>query len=250
MRRERGRRRSADATPESNDLWLLTYGDLVTTLMAFFVLLYSLSSVSAAKFKATAASLAAALGNRPVITGTADPAGKATTPDATDAYAGNVPLDLGMIDPQLAGVRDDLRKALQAQDLSDQAKIELSKDTVIIRFSDQAFFNSGDATLQPRALPVLDAVAAQLKALQNDIRVEGHTDSEPISTPRFPSNFDLSAARASSVAMYLMEFHHIAPAHMSIAGYGPYHPVAANDTPEGRAQNRRVDIVILPLTGQ
>lgn len=240
------RRRREPHGSEGQDIWLLTYGDLVTTLMAFFILLYSLSSVSAAKFRATAASLAAALGGSnaaAVQIAEGASTGAAVQGDAT------APIDLDLLDPQMVAAEQSLQSVLKDQGLAKDTEIRTSGDKVIIRFGDTALFPSGDSTIQPSARPLLDAVAAKLKKLPNDILVEGHTDSDPIFTARFPSNYDLSGARASSVARYLQDFHGIAPERLSIAGYGPNRPVAPNDTPEGRAKNRRVDIVILPLQG-
>jgi len=118
---------------------------------------------------------------------------------------------------------------------------------LVISLSAISFFASGDATINRAKLPVLDSVLRVLNPLPNQIRIEGFTDSIPISNQRFSDNWDLSAARARNVLRYVIDHSSVPPEHLSIAGYGPYRPVGNNDTEEGRSLNRHVDIIIPPL---
>ena len=116
---------------------------------------------------------------------------------------------------------------------------------IILRTSGKpVMFDSGSAQIRPEFTPILEKIAEELMKIPNDIRIEGHTDNRPIHTPMFPSNWELSAARATSVLRFLVK-KGIDPSRLSAVGYGEFRPVASNDTPEGRAKNRRVEILIL-----
>jgi chemotaxis protein MotB len=118
---------------------------------------------------------------------------------------------------------------------------------LVVRFADQVFFDLGKADLKPEAIEILTRLGPLLKDIPNPIRIEGHTDNLPISTARFPSNWELSTHRATSVIRYLVEELGFSPDKLSAAGYGEYRPIADNETPAGRALNRRVDIVIISM---
>jgi chemotaxis protein MotB len=126
-------------------------------------------------------------------------------------------------------------------------ELELQERGLIVRFAEQVFFDLGEAALKPEALEVLKTLAGTLKTLPNPLRVEGHTDNWPISTARFPSNWELSVHRATNVVRFLIEEEGFDPNKLSVAGYSEYRPIRPNDTAEDRAMNRRVDIVILSL---
>jgi chemotaxis protein MotB len=119
------------------------------------------------------------------------------------------------------------------------------KEGIVIRLSGSYLFDSGRAELKPNSLGVLDAVATELRALPNYVRVDGHTDSTPIDSPRYPTNWELSAARALTVTRYLSESDGMPAGRLNAAGYGEYHPLVPNDSRDHRAQNRRVEIHIL-----
>jgi chemotaxis protein MotB len=116
---------------------------------------------------------------------------------------------------------------------------------VITLLSDKAYYDSGSADLRPETKKLLDVVAGQLRAVSNEVRVEGSTDNVPIATAEYPTNWELSAARSTGVTRYLVEHAKIIPTRISFAGYGEYRPKFANDTDAHRQQNRRVDVVIL-----
>ena len=121
----------------------------------------------------------------------------------------------------------------------------LQERGLVIRVSDQFFFHTGEAAIRPDVLPFLKVLGQTLQGMDNSIRIEGHTDNVPINTVQFPSNWELSTARATTIIRYFITNFQFDPQKLSAAGYGEYRPVAANDTSEGRDQNRRVDVVIL-----
>ncbi|MFS8572384.1 MAG: OmpA family protein [Clostridia bacterium] len=140
---------------------------------------------------------------------------------------------------------DALRALQERYDLYDVVAIESTERGIVIHFTDRVLFDTGRAEIKPEAREVLQAVAVELAKLPHHIRVEGHTDNVPIHNERFPSNWELSTARAVTVLRFLIQVGGLDPGRLSAVGYGEYRPIASNDTPEGRARNRRVDIVLL-----
>ena len=130
-------------------------------------------------------------------------------------------------------------------DTSGSVDVGASREGIVISLAGNLLFDSGKSDLKPRGMTLLDTLAERLRTMPNEIRVEGHTDNIPIATPLYPSNWELSSARATTVARYLAEHDEIAASRLSAAGFGEFHPVAPNDTREGRARNRRVDLVVL-----
>ena len=124
----------------------------------------------------------------------------------------------------------------------------MGRDGLVISLREAGFFDSGSATPKPEALPTLRQIAERLGATPYDVRIEGHTDNVPIHNAEFDSNWELSSARATRIARLFLEMKAIPPDRISAAGYAEFHPVASNDTAEGRAENRRVDLVVMPRT--
>jgi chemotaxis protein MotB len=124
----------------------------------------------------------------------------------------------------------------------------MGRDGLVISLSEAGFFASGSATPKAEALPTLRQIATSLGKAPYDVRIEGHTDNVPIHDTEFDSNWELSTARATRIARLFLELDAIPPERLSAAGYGEFHPVASNDTAEGRALNRRVDLVVIPRT--
>jgi chemotaxis protein MotB len=122
---------------------------------------------------------------------------------------------------------------------------EIDERGLVIHVKENAFFESGQAELTPAAKTALDAIGEVIQGIDNFIRVEGHTDDRPIHTAQFPSNWELSTSRATQVVRYFLSKYAFAPDKISVSGYAEHRPIAPNDTPENRARNRRVDIVIL-----
>jgi outer membrane protein OmpA-like peptidoglycan-associated protein len=126
-----------------------------------------------------------------------------------------------------------------------QIKFLIDKRGLVMRVPESFFFDSGQASLRPEVIPIINVLGKSLAKIPNHIRIEGHTDSVPIRTPQFPSNWELSTARATTIVRYLLTHFQFNPHRLSATGYAEFHPIAPNTTPEGRLQNRRVDMVIL-----
>lgn len=220
---------------ENLDRWLLTYADLITLLLAFFVVMYSISRIDAGKFgKVTDALISAFKG--PEL-------GPVAAKDLSSELVINKMLNkgnLGILETQINKIGVQL-------DLSTQLNTELQTRGLIIHISESAFFDPGKAELKPEAKKILDLISVQLLKIPNQIRVEGHTDNVPIHTAKFPSNWELSMARAIACLRYLVNKIGFPPDKISAVGYAEYRPLVPNVTPENRAKNRRVDIVVLNL---
>jgi chemotaxis protein MotB len=267
-----GRRgRGGGAEPESEERWLLTYADMITLLMALFMVLFSISSVNISKYQTLQQSLKAAFsgsvlaGGRSIIQ-----AGSQSTSAHTPATAdvpSIVPLTPSSPNPQnqfatqVANAQKSASQSLKEQAALQQLKLRMDafarshgfgKDAqsiierrgLVVRVSDNILFSSGEATLHPAGLPLLNEVAQLLNLdRSNPITVEGHTDNVPIQSAQYPTNWELSTARATTVVRYLIA-RGLTPYRLGAAGYADLHPLASNATTAGRAENRRVEIVI------
>lgn len=245
--RRRNRRRAGRGQNEAPGapLWMVTYSDMVTLLLAFFVLLFSFSELDTMRFRSIMLAFQASVG---VLDG-----GMRLVQDDT-AIQGRTDFDLQDINwnrPELQQQLSDVHTIIQAfltqRDFGDTMQVALTERGVTVRFADRVLFDLGKAELKSEALAVLSELAGLLETIPNHVRVEGHTDDLPINNERFPSNWELSTARATTVLRYLVEEHGMAPDSLSAAGYGEYRPIEDNATAENRAQNRRVDIVLLRL---
>ncbi len=239
--------------------WLVSYADFITLLFAFFVTMYSVSRVDGKKMGSAVESLQRALGSvMPIQMTHKEPGvfpnqvvpihfslsppieGKAYTPDARAL--------IKMAEEIKQGI-EDLSKGKEtsktASTISHQIKFILEKRGLVIRISEHIFFHSGEATIRPEMEPILNVLGQTLEKIPNHIRIEGHTDNIPIHTSRFPSNWELSTARATTIIRYLLDHYQFDPDRLSATGYAEFRPVDTNRTPEGRMQNRRVDFVIL-----
>jgi chemotaxis protein MotB len=221
------------AAHESSERWLISYADFITLMFALFVVLYSVSMKNAGDRNRAYKSIDKAVAGKQEGNSGQGANGKAEA-QVKSAQPREVAQLKQQIDHHLRHFKNP--------------GITVTTDSrgLVISLSAVSFFASGDSTIDPQKLPVLDAVIEILNPLNNEMRVEGFTDSMPISNKRFADNWDLSAARAGSVLRFLIEHSSIHPEHLSIAGYGPYRPVASNDTEEGRSLNRHVDIVVPP----
>ena len=223
-----------DHPQHPDERWLVSYADFITLLFALFVLLYALSNSSKAKAAAGMNSVAKAVGLRPSYgTGGIRP-GMAQAPA------------MRIASPQLATIQAKVTAAVE-QFPNSGVSMSIDSRGLVISLSAAKFFASGEDEITPSQLPVLDAVIKTMAALQNSFQIDGFTDSMPIINARFRDNWDLSAGRASSVLRYTLSHSSIGPDHLAIAGYGPYHPVGDNSTDDGRALNRRVEIIVKPL---
>jgi chemotaxis protein MotB len=232
LRSKRGKRRGSRATTEnveSRDRWLISYADLVTLLLALFIVLYAAADQDRAVKIASA--FAAEFNDAPK---------QPPTNPRYDAGSGVLPGS-----DSLVGTQASFDRAIAGnKDLRDRTRISMTERGLVVSLTEAGFFPPGDQGIREDALSLLDAVADVLNASNVQVRVEGHTDSTPISTSRYPSNWELSSARATTVLGYLVK-KGVATSRLSVAGYAGERPIADNSTPEGRAMNRRVDLVIL-----
>ena len=230
-----------EAEKENHERWVISYADLVTLLLGFFIIMYATSKVDAEKFKVFSSGLSEAF-NVPVREGA--PSGSPILDGGLGVAPGG--LDSRQLQRDYEEIRRDvLREAEKAGTGNMQVRVEREPDRVVIRLTNNLVFNSASAEIRPEARPALDAAAAALTRLPNQISIEGHTDNVPVGTERYPTNWELSSARATAVLRYLTERAGLDPRRAMAAGYGEYRPLASNDTPEGRALNRRADIVVL-----
>ena len=212
--------------------WLLTYADMITLLMAFFIMMYSMSVLNQQKFRQAAESLRSEFGPQ--------------RPEATSGDAGLMPDVSLALEKDVQSVEDRLREYAKKNDLEDLIRTtHRDRSLVISLASDNLLFARGEAELRPPALAILDKIAGLLKGIPNAITVEGHTCNLPISTQRYPSNWELSGARACSVVRYLIAEKRLDAKRLAATGYADSRPIAPNDTEDGRVRNRRVNLVIL-----
>jgi chemotaxis protein MotB len=270
-----GRRKRKGGDHENEERWLLTYADMITLLMALFMVLFSISSVNISKYKTLQQSLKAA------FSGSVLPGGKAIlqsgslstskhTP-ATSEIPAIVPLTPNTPNPNAVSVsqlqqaqsiaaaakqeqkdfqqlKHKLDNYLGSHNLSRQVQTVISRRGLVVRvLTDQVLFDSGQADLKPAGLPLLTEVANLLNVdRRHPIVVEGHTDNVPIASAQYPSNWELSTARATTVVRYLIG-RGVGRSRLSASGYADLHPVASNATDAGRQLNRRVEIVLQRL---
>lgn len=232
-------RRARNRSDEPEGSWLLTYADMVTLLMAFFAMLFAFSSLDVQKFQALVSSLQGSLG---VLDG-----GRSVHEDVgPHASSGLLDEMLGSaVEAQrLQNMYDTLLRFIEAEGLGHTVSVTMQEPGIVVRFPDQVLFDLGEADLKPEFQATLERFAEALLEWDGEIRVEGHSDSLPIHRPKFPSNWELSAARAATVVRFFVA-RGLAPERLSVAGYGEHRPIYSNATEEGRAKNRRVDVVLL-----
>lgn len=243
-------KQSQDEPKKGAPAFMSTYGDMMTLLLTFFVLLFSMSTVDVAKFRALASSFEGGSGLLE--------AGEVIVQD--ESIIGNgirqfpskgVPTQSSQQGKEKAeqkAMKDSIEKYLSSKKLEEKVGVEQHGDEIIIRFGDALLFDTGKADIKAGAIPVLDAVGTKIREYLNTgyrIRLEGHTDNMPIKTEQFPSNWELSAARAIAVAKFFIYEMDFKPAKISTEGFGEHEPMADNATPEGRSMNRRVEIILV-----
>jgi chemotaxis protein MotB len=241
----------------SHDRWLVSYADFITLLFAFFVVLYASSKADQKKQQQVSQAIDSAFHMLGMFPDAAHKPSDLKNISAISQDQSISPLNVVMgeevmapakVKRYLEGVQKDLEKMLSNQIAQHTVAIQMGKDGLVISLREAGFFSSGSAAPQPGALPVLREIAARLGKAPYDLRIEGHTDNVPIHNQEFDSNWELSSARATRLARIFLATHDIAPERLSTAGYAEFHPIAANDTAAGRADNRRVDLVVKPQT--
>jgi chemotaxis protein MotB len=223
----------------------VSYADFTTLLLAFFMALFTVSDVNPAKLATAATSLRAAF-DAPSSDDAAPAPPSETT--ATETTAGRPRPGYGLPTPRpevLAEVRERIERELAGAITAGQLEIGTDDRGLVLSLPESATFPIASADVTPTAQAVVDRVATTLEPLDVAVRIEGHTDDTPIRTARYASNWELSTARASAVVARFID-QRMDPRRLSAAGYGEFHPRAANATAEGRAANRRVDVVVIP----
>lgn len=247
------RRRPSEDDLHNKERWLISYADFITLLFAFFVVMYSVSSVNEGKYKVLSETLTGVFNApqrsvNPIEVGELPPANRAgqgddvIPPPVTEAPS-NPEISQQARSDALRVMADQL--ALEFDEFIEQGVItlETSDEWIELSLRNSLLFGSGDAEPHFDAFTVLETIARVLENRDNAVRVEGFTDNRPIRTPAFPSNWELSTARAAAVVRVLA-MEGIEPARMAAIGYGEFQPVAPNDTDEGRSSNRRVVLLI------
>jgi chemotaxis protein MotB len=278
-------RRRRHEEHENHEAWAIPYGDLVTLLLAFFVVMYAMSTVNEGKYRVLSDSLSEAFNGAPhsahAVTDGGGTGGRIETPRSqvqkifsaampvaaqaanapstkaagaaaesrpaaaeAEAGAGSAPGPALGDSAELAKVADDVSNAMGTLVAAGEVHVRRLQNSVVVDISTDILFPSGVAHLSSNAAPALQHLAAALKPFTNAIRVEGYTDDRPINTAEFPSNWELSAARAASVVHLFMD-HGVSPDRLAVMGFGQYRPATTNNNVAGRNANRRVAVVIL-----
>jgi len=265
------RKREHEAEKENGERWLLTYSDLITLLMIFFVVLYSMSKVDAERFAAVAESLNKALGGGtpakiematspvgPSLFQTGTPSSKTTVPGKGKDPNNTVNSDQGTTgenknagqgntdaeNMSIEGIKAKLDKFASDNGIQTKLISSMEERGLVVSIQETLLFESGSANIDSSAREILRNISTVLASAPNQIRVEGHTDNLPIHTTQFPSNWELSVIRSTNVVQILQN-QGITPSRLSAAGYGEYRPIASNDSTVGHAKNRRIDLIIL-----
>ena len=229
---------------EASEAWLLPYSDLMTLLLALFIALFAISQTDQTKLQALAQAFTAAFniggpsvfegfGNNTVmqreVTSNED--------QGNDAYIKE--------NQSLENLKEQLDEYIQQNQLEDQLSTQMEEEGLMIRIKEKALFPSGSADLVEESQRIGPVVAGLLAAVPERVLISGHTDTDPISTAQFPSNWELSSVRAMTFMKYLLSINaNLNPARFSAIGYGEYRPIAPNDTADNKQKNRRVEILI------
>lgn len=231
---------------DNRDRWLISYADFVTLLFAFFVVMYSISSVNEEKFKTFGNALNIAL-NKPsgAISPVVMPEQQALL--MVDRKTARMGAQQRKIQERMKNLNTSLSQVMAGLIEQRQVSVNLTRRGVEVDISASTLFRTGEAALQPGTLDVLRKVAAVLSKEELPIEVEGHTDDVPIATAQFPSNWELSSARASSVVRLLVD-NGVPAQRLAVVGLAENQPLMPNDSPENRARNRRVTITIVSPT--
>ena len=237
------------ASRENHDRWLVSYADFITLLFSFFVVMFAAAQADKSKAKQVSESVRNALehGDLNTVLGVfqrrkPDVPAPGATPPSSPPTPGPKPADL-------AAARQTLRNSLDLELKSGKLAVNLEPRGLVISLREAALFASGDDMINPASYPMVGKVAEVILELPNALRLEGYTDSVPIHNSRFRSNWDLAAARSIAILNVLADRFGVPRSRMAIAGYAENAPVDSNETAEGRAHNRRVDVVLLSAAG-
>jgi chemotaxis protein MotB len=226
---------------ENHERWLVSYADFITLLFAFFVVMYSVSSINEGKYRVLSDSLSSSFSK---------------TKPVGDLSLMNLPVlkNQPIVVKEKPKSQDNARSYLRAANAIATAKVPKgvkvtsTERGLSIRIADETLFSSGSSAISPKIQEFLDLIVGLVRDLPNSIAVEGHTDNQPISTAAFPSNWDLSTGRANALIRYFTEHHHLRAERFSSAGFAGTRPIESNATTEGQASNRRVELIVLRAT--
>ena len=252
-------RKKIEQPHENHERWLVSYADFITLLFAFFVVMFASAQADKSRAKQVSEAVKRAFEESKVsqvLGGSIDDKGHGNA-QMKGAGGGQKEVDREVEEARAAGASEEMIQSMKllAQDLKGEvnrgdAHIKMEKRGLVISFAQTLLFESGTAEAFETSYEALGKVARAINKVENPIRLEGHTDSKPIRNSRFGSNWELSAARSIAILEVLSSLGKVNRERMSIGGYADVAPVESNETAEGRARNRRVDIVILNETGQ
>ena len=234
MNRKNRKNGSNDSDGSPGGRWEIVYSGFVLILLCFFIMLSSFSTMEAGKVMRFVKSFTSAVSILPE--GVKFEPGLAVMSDSAEM------VDL---ESSLAKIFDNLEELAQQFNLQDQITLAFTHEGLVMRLSEHALFDLGAADIAIEAQPLLQKIGAIISRTDYLIRIEGHTDNLPIHTALFPSNWELSTARAVNVLRYFIENHNIDPRRLAAEGFSEFHPLVANDRPENRAKNRRVEIIFI-----
>ncbi|MBI3448779.1 MAG: OmpA family protein [Acidobacteria bacterium] len=241
---------------ENHERWLVSYADFITLLFAFFVVMFATSQVDSQKLGRFVESVNNALELKgPFSASGPDPIGGEGATSVEPPSVASLTTSLSEVkgerrakrsdNLQLQTLRSALTRYLSRPEIRGRVRAIRDRRGLTLSLAETGLFAPGGDVLADEALPRLARLSELLYGLNVQILVEGHTDDQQVSSPRFPTNWDLSAARSVAVIRYLVETGHLPAYRFAAVGYGPYRPITPNDTPEGRARNRRVDLVLV-----
>jgi len=246
----------------NHERWLVSYADFITLLFAVFTTLYAMSQTDKKKVEEVMQSLQQSFG---MVTASA-PSPKINViqskpisiiptikPEMSLAPSGRARSGQARTraeDKDFRQIKSSIEAYLVKQGAQNKVNLTITRRGLIVSLKEAGFFDSGQAQIKQNAHELLNTIAEVMTQYNNPLRIEGHTDNVPISTAQFPSNWELSTARATNVLKYLLKYYDAEPEKISATGYGEFRPVAENTTPENRAKNRRVDIVLLSGEGE
>ncbi len=256
-------RRHKDTHHSNHERWLISYADFITLLFAFFVVMYATSKADQKKQAEAAASINSAFRSLGLFQ-SASTKETQSAMDSTGSLPSSqdsavTPMNVVMGDEMLAPpevqqdferIKRHLEGLLSNQIARHVVSLRIGREGLIISLREAGFYDSGSAVPHPSSISTLGQIADALRATPYDIRIEGHTDNIPIHTEQFDSNWELSTARATHMARIFIVGHQFTPVRLSASGYAEFHPATTNETAEGRAQNRRVDIIVIPRVTQ
>ena len=252
-------RKKAVHPHENHERWLVSYADFITLLFAFFVVMFASAQADKSRAKQVSEAVKRAFEESTVaavLGGAVDDKGKGNA-QMKGAGGGQKEIERAVEEAKAAGVTKDLVQSLAtlSEELKGEvnrgeARIHMEKRGLVVSFAQTLLFDSGEADAFETAYPALEKVARAINKVGNPVRLEGHTDSRPIRNSQYRSNWELSAARSIAILEILSSRGEVDRERMSIGGYADVAPIDSNDTAEGRARNRRVDLVILNAAGQ